>query len=249
MWGMTAVIQSERGRCDNTDPALTTPLLGIATMAADKIRAPWGVTKLPEYGSYSAMRSRCLNPGHHAYARYGGRGITICERWDSFAAFMDDMGPRPSPQHTIERRDNDGNYEPSNCYWATKAEQNGNRSFCRLITAFGQRLSIAAWARKTGFPLDVLYQRLAGGLTLEQALKLPFNGKKGSGSPYAFRLAQLEGGKALQTARENHPKRRPVIAPDGRVWASISLAAEAYGLNPGAIWWRCQRGLYGWRFA
>jgi hypothetical protein len=217
-------------------------------MAADSISAPWGITKLPEYGSYSAMRSRCLSPTHHAYARYGGRGITICERWDSFAAFLEDMGPRPSPQHTIERRDNDGNYEPSNCYWATKAEQNGNRSFCRLITAFGQRLTVAAWARKAGLPRHLLYQRLDDGLSPEDALRLPIIIPRG-GPSLAYRLARIEGGEAFQKARENVPNRRPVIAPDGKVWSSLSLAAEAYGLKPGALWWRCKRNRHGWRFA
>ena len=242
------MLESEQGQRSSASPALTTTLMGLATMADASISAPWGITKLPEYGSYSAMRSRCLSPTHHAYARYGGRGITICERWDSFAAFLEDMGPRPSPQHTIERRDNDGNYEPSNCYWATKAEQNGNRSICRMMPAFGETLSLSAWARKFGIGKELLHRRLADGLSLEDALRLPVREKRG-GPSCAYRLARIEGGDAFQKARENLPQCRPVIAPDGKVWASATLAAEAYGRTQATVWAWCKRYQHGWRFA
>lgn len=77
----------------------------------------------PLYESWLAMRQRCLNARHHAYGRYGGRGISICARWDDFATFVADMGPRPSEKHSVDRINNDGNYEPGNCRWATAAEQ------------------------------------------------------------------------------------------------------------------------------
>lgn len=81
----------------------------------------------PEYQSWRSMIQRCENPNAYDYARYGGRGITVCERWRScFENFLADMGPRPSPQHTLDRIDPNRNYEPGNCRWATKAEQSRN---------------------------------------------------------------------------------------------------------------------------
>jgi hypothetical protein len=80
-----------------------------------------------EYNSWNQMKQRCYNPNSHAYKNYGGRGIIVCDRWnESFPAFIADMGPRP-PGLTLERKDNNGNYEPDNCVWATRSDQLRNR--------------------------------------------------------------------------------------------------------------------------
>jgi hypothetical protein len=81
-----------------------------------------------EYRIWTLMRDRCRNPKNNRWDRYGGRGISVCERWDSFEAFLADMGPRPSLKHSIDRKNNDGNYEPGNCRWATTTEQANNTS-------------------------------------------------------------------------------------------------------------------------
>lgn len=116
----------------------------------------------PEYGVYSRVKSRCFRPTDKSYPDYGGRGITMCPEWISdFAAFARDMGPRPSPQHSIERIDNDGPYSPANCRWATKAEQNANTRATRRVLLDGELIHLSEAARRMGHDLGYVVRRLA----------------------------------------------------------------------------------------
>ncbi len=87
-----------------------------------------GLRHIPEYLIWKAMNERCTRVKCQSFKNYGGRGIKVCDRWrHDFKSFYEDMGPRPSPNHSIDRKDNDGNYEPGNCRWATAVEQRHNR--------------------------------------------------------------------------------------------------------------------------
>lgn len=98
-----------------------------SSAAVCRSRATHGGRDTPEYGVWWSMRQRCDNPANKAFANYGGRGIRVCERWQSFENFRADMGMRPSDELSIDRIDNDGNYEPGNCRWATAKEQRANQ--------------------------------------------------------------------------------------------------------------------------
>lgn len=129
--------------------------------------------KTPTYRSWRAMKTRCLNPNHHYYWRYGGRGITICQRWIVFENFFSDMGHRPDGM-TLERINNDGNYEPSNCKWADRKTQSENSINTVWIEFDGQKNSISEWGRITGLGHDTLWRRLnSNGWTIKRALTEP----------------------------------------------------------------------------
>lgn len=139
-----------------------------------------GGRRRPEYKVWGAIIERCENPHSDHFDRYGGRGIRMCRRWrESFAAFLADMGARPSPQHWIERIDNDGHYEPVNCKWATRAEQARNRSNNRLITFCGESLPLVTWAERTGLSKATIEGRLRRGWPTERALTAPLDSHRG----------------------------------------------------------------------
>lgn len=120
------------------------------------------------------MRQRCSLPNNVAFANYGGRGIRVCARWEeSFEAFVEDMGERPSLQHFIDRIDSDGHYEPGNCRWATMAEQQCNRRNNRLITCDGKTMTISQWAVELGCGRATIGMRLASGWSTRDAVTTP----------------------------------------------------------------------------
>jgi len=126
------------------------------------------------YRSWQSMRTRCLNPHSTQYPAYGGRGITICERWLVFENFLADMGERPSATHTLDRFPNkNGNYEPGNCRWATPKEQQNNTNKNRIIESQGQRRTMAEWSRSTGIAVSTLFNRLRRGWSDEATVTRP----------------------------------------------------------------------------
>jgi hypothetical protein len=121
------------------------------------------------------MRDRCTNPANACFERYGGRGITVCDRWrDSFDDFFADMGMFPSRDHSIERIDNLGAYEPSNCRWATRTEQGANKRNNVRLTLNGRTQLISEWARELGIQRLTIRRRINDlGWTPERALTTP----------------------------------------------------------------------------
>ncbi len=131
-----------------------------------------------EYRAWSGMKRRCLDPTNHAYADYGGRGITVCDRWqgaDGFAHFLADLGPAPTPNHTLERVDNDGPYSPENCVWLPQAKQTSNRRNNVRIEYAGRTLTAAEWARETGLKETTIRGRLAIGWEPARTLTTPMS--------------------------------------------------------------------------
>lgn len=126
----------------------------------------------PEYHSWLHMRARCLNHRSPAFPRYGGRGIQICERWSSFELFLEDMGPRPADT-TLDRIDNNGNYEPGNCRWGSRTQQANNTSRTRFIEFMDERLSVRDWSDRTGLKVATIHTRLRFGWTPERILSEP----------------------------------------------------------------------------
>jgi hypothetical protein len=128
-----------------------------------------------EYRAWAEMIKRCCNPKAGNYYKYGGRGITICNRWRrSFAAFLADIGPAPGPGYTPDRIDNNGHYEPGNVRWATRKEQCRNTRQNRVLTFAGRSQTLGAWAEELGINHQTISQRLnACGWSVEKALSTP----------------------------------------------------------------------------
>lgn len=126
-------------------------------------------TKQTAYVTWCAMKQRCYDKNFNGYQNYGGRGIIICDRWrNSFQAFFEDMGPRPFKM-SIERIDTNGNYEPSNCKWASPKEQARNKRSKRMVTIDGVEHHIADLAEKYGINMRTLDRRLKAGWPLDKA--------------------------------------------------------------------------------
>ncbi len=112
----------------------------------------------PEFKSWSHMIYRCTNSNSKDWDRYGGRGITVCERWLEFSNFIQDMGPKPSKKHTIDRIDNDKGYSPDNCHWASSQTQARNRSNTIKIEIDGKQMCLKDWAIRYDVPYMALWE-------------------------------------------------------------------------------------------
>ena len=134
------------------------------------------MSKWPEYGVWAGMIRRCFNPNDQAYKDYGGRGITVAPEWTGrggFKKFIEHVGRRPSKKHTLDRLNNDGNYQPGNVEWRTRKQNARNRRNRLVIEAYGQRMLLIEWADELGFPYNVLRNRLNAGWTPEEVVGTP----------------------------------------------------------------------------
>jgi hypothetical protein len=170
-----------------------------------------------EYMIWNGLRNRCNNPKDKNYPRYGGRGIAVCERWNSYQRFLADMGRRPTPDHSIDRIDNDKGYEPGNCRWATPLEQGRNRRNNRLLTFNGKTQGLSVWAEELGGSGEALGGRLRRGHVLDVALTQP------------VRAGQILD--ANRDGRKRSPRRDLVLANLAAEPVSPVALAKRLGLN------------------
>ena len=164
--------------CGNNTIVLGTNLRRGTTQSCGCLRkivaTKHGMRYTAEYRIWKHMRGRCLCPTDASFDRYGERGISICQQWiDSFDSFYSDMGPRPSPKHSIDRIDNSLGYTPENCRWATSTIQANNRRSNHLVTYNGKTHTITEWAQIVGIKQPTLRKRLRNGWSIERALTTP----------------------------------------------------------------------------
>lgn len=129
-----------------------------------------------EYNTWASMLDRCYNPNNDQFEDYGARGITVCERWHEYANFFEDMGNKPTPKHTIERIDNDGNYCPENCKWDTRKNQNRNKRNNRILTVQGITGCMIELCEHFGISIQTASARLNGmGWSVEDTFLTPIH--------------------------------------------------------------------------
>lgn len=137
--------------------------------------------KTKGYWIFVSMKERCYNPNSQYYYLYGERGIKICEHWlESVANFYQDMGPKPGPEYSIDRIDNNGDYSPENCRWATSLEQGANKRNNVFLEFNNKRMTIAQWSRELNISKSVIRTRLKYGWTAEEIFTTPIGEKRKS---------------------------------------------------------------------
>lgn len=163
-----------RCSCGTTRPVSRNSLLSGSSQSCGCARVDstrtHGLSTTPEYQAWNSMMARCYVETTERYPNYGGRGITVCERWWSIENFVTDMGPRPADKTSIERLDNNANYEPGNCAWANDTEQANNRRSSRLLDLDGDVRTVAEWSKATGLGRWKIMSRLRRGWSVKDAL-------------------------------------------------------------------------------
>jgi len=139
-----------------------------------------GGTGTPEHDIWNGIKKRCYNPNVEYYDRYGGRGVRMCKRWrESFKNFLADVGPRPSPKHSLDRfPDNNGDYEPGNVRWATQSEQMLNTRRTKYVTIAGKKRPAVSVAREHGIGYKTFRGRVDGGWSVIRACTQPTKKKE-----------------------------------------------------------------------
>lgn len=133
-----------------------------------------GGRRTPEFKIWIGVVERCRTPSHTSYKNYGGRGIRVSQEWSaSFQTFLDDMGPKPSPKHSIERINNNGNYEKGNCCWILRSNQNANKRTTVFLTFNGETMPAGLWAKRLGMHKTTFFGRLYNGWSTERAITTP----------------------------------------------------------------------------
>lgn len=164
------------------------------TTHGESIRSKRGRNASAEYKTWLSIRRRCLSK--HPDPRYAERGISVCERWNSYSAFLEDMGPKPSPAHSIDRIDNDGDYYPENCRWATKVEQAYNTSNTRYVEDAGVVKNIYEWSLLSGVDPVRIGARLRYNWESHRAIWQPIRRK--SKTPRRKKLSDKERNSAYE---------------------------------------------------
>jgi len=182
--------------------------------AVRKLMTTHGMSVSVEYKTWNRMKQRCLNPKNRFYKNYGQRGITVCDRWLTFELFFEDMGYRPSDVHSLDRINVDGNYEPSNCRWATYSVQQNNKRTNIKITYKDKTQSISDWCEELRLSYTTTQNRLKHGWPVEEAFE-----------------AKAYRSKWHRKKDRNDVSKKVICTKTAKRYNSVKEAAKDIGIN------------------